>query len=98
MNDDLTASARPTKPKPRARSFLIAVLLLALTFWAAFKVSFDLSTFWAVWSNPIWAKFWPIPWDWVLTKENTFDPLIETLQIAVASTLVGCLRHLQFSL
>ncbi|MED5276951.1 MAG: phosphonate ABC transporter, permease protein PhnE [Actinomycetota bacterium] len=97
MNDDPKIPIRPTKPKPRARSFFIALVLLGLTFWAAIKVSFNLSTFWEVWSNPIWAKFWPIPWDWVLTKENTFDPLIETLQIAVASTLVGCLLALPVS-
>ena len=41
--------------------------------------------------------FWPIPWDWVFTKENTFDPLIETLQIAITSTLVGCLLALPIS-
>ena len=97
MNDYTDTSKRPVKPKPRARSFLIALVLLALTFWAAFKVSFNLSTFWEVWSNPIWGKFWPIPWDWVLKKENAFDPLIETLQIAVASTLLGCLLALPIS-
>ena len=97
MNDYTNTSERPVIPKPRARSFLIALVLLALTFWAAFKVSFDLSTFWEVWTNPIWSMFWPIPWDWVFTKENTFDPLIETLQIAVTSTLVGCLLALPVS-
>ncbi|MAT62766.1 MAG: phosphonate ABC transporter, permease protein PhnE [Actinomycetota bacterium] len=97
MNDHTNTSERPVKPKPRARSFLIALVLLALTFWAAIKVSFDISTFWEVWTNPIWGMFWPIPWDWVFTKENTFDPLIETLQIAVASTLLGCLVALPVS-
>ena len=97
MNDYTNTSERPVKPKPRARSFFIALILLALTFWAAIKVSFDISTFWEVWTNPIWSMFWPIPWDWVFTKENTFDPLIETLQIAITSTLVGCLLALPIS-
>jgi len=32
MNDYTDTSERPVKPKPRARSFLIALVLLALTF------------------------------------------------------------------
>ncbi|GIT76572.1 MAG: hypothetical protein Ct9H300mP31_11030 [Acidimicrobiaceae bacterium] len=54
------------------------------------KVGFDASTFWNFWSNPLWEKFWPTPWDWVLDRHNVLDPLVETLQIAVVSTLIGC--------
>ena len=48
------------------------------------------STFWDIWTNPLWEKFWPIPWDWVLDRGNVIDPLIETFQIAVVSTVIGC--------
>ena len=54
------------------------------------QVGFDISTFWNVWSNPLWEKFWPVPWDWVLDWHNVLDPLLETFQIAVVATLVGC--------
>tara|TARA_B100001245_G_scaffold233750_1_gene218084 strand:- start:377 stop:1066 length:690 start_codon:yes stop_codon:yes gene_type:complete len=53
-------------------------------------VSFSFSTFWEVWSNPLWEKFWPIPWGWVLDGDNVIKPLVETFQIAVVSTVIGC--------
>ena len=69
---------------------MAAGLVAAYTVVAARPVGFDPSTFWQVWSNPLWEKFWPIPWDWVLDRHNVLDPLVETFQIAIVSTLVGC--------
>lgn len=43
-----------------------------------------------MWSNPLWEQFWPVPWDWVLDRDNVLDPLVETFQIAVIATFVGC--------
>ncbi len=85
---------RPRKPRPRLRSYLIAIGLIAFTIFAGREVGFSWSTFVDIWSNPLWEKFWPIPWDWVLDKENVFDPLVETFQIAILSTIVGCLLAL----
>ena len=81
---------RPVRPRPRARTWALAAAVLAYTVVAGRTVGFDLSTFWTVWSNPLWEKFWPIPWDWVLARHNVLDPLVETFQIAIVSTLVGC--------
>ena len=84
------ASTRPTRPRPRPRTLGIALVLLAFTVFAAREVNFSPSTFWEVWSNPLWEKFWPIPWGWVLDGENVIKPLVETFQIAVVSTVIGC--------
>ncbi len=84
------AQARPPRPRPRARSFAIAGALVAFTVFAGQRVGFDLSTAWNVWTNPLWEKFWPIPWDWVADRANVLEPLVETFQIAIISTLVGC--------
>jgi len=65
-------------------------VLATYTVVAGHTVGFDLSTFWTVWTNPLWDKFWPIPWDWVLDRHNVLDPLVETFQIAIVSTLIGC--------
>ena len=58
--------------------------------YAAREVGFRFSTFWEIWTNPLWEKFWPIEWDWVFDSQNVIEPLIETFQIAVVSTVVGC--------
>ena len=84
------ASTRPTRPRPRPRTLGIALVLVAFTVFAAREVSFSFSTFWEVWSNPLWEKFWPIPWGWVLDGDNVIRPLVETFQIAVVSTVIGC--------
>ena len=84
------ASTRPTRPRPRPRTLGITLVLVAFTVFAAREVSFSFSTFWEVWSNPLWEKFWPIPWGWVLDGENVIKPLVETFQIAVVSTVIGC--------
>ncbi|MEE2769080.1 MAG: phosphonate ABC transporter, permease protein PhnE [Actinomycetota bacterium] len=83
-------SARPTRPRIRPRAFVIGGVLAAFTVGAAIEVNFDLSFFWEVWSNPLWDMFWPVPWDWVFDGDNVIRPLIETFQIAIVSTVIGC--------
>lgn len=87
----VTAGAvRPERPRPRARSFIVVAGLVAATIYAARQVGFRFATFWEVWTNPLWEKFWPVPWDWVLNRSNVIDPLIETFQIAIIATIIGC--------
>lgn len=82
--------ARPVRPKPRLRSFAVAVGLVGFTIFAARQVDFTFSTFIDIWTNPLWEKFWPVPWDWVFNRRNVIDPLIETFQIAIMATVIGC--------
>jgi phosphonate transport system permease protein len=83
-------TARPAKPKPPLTTWLVAIALLVFTIFAARQIGFEWGTFVDMWTNPLWDRFWPIPWDWVLDRDNVFDPLIETFQIAIISTIVGC--------
>jgi len=90
-------STRPVRPRLRARTVGSAAALMAFSIFAAREVGFDPSTFWEVWSNPLWEKFWPIPWDWVLDSGNVLQPFVETLQIATISTILGCSLALPIS-
>lgn len=87
---DAAATARPTKPRPRLISWLAAAFIAGFTVFSARQIDLRWSTFVDMWTNPLWEKFWPIPWDWVLDRGNVFDALIETFQIAIVSTVVGC--------
>jgi len=84
------ASQRPTKPRRKPLTYLVALGLVVWTVFTARQVGFRWSTFIDVWTNPLWEKFWPIPWEWVLNRDNVIDPLIETFQIAIVSTVIGC--------
>ena len=84
------AVQRPKKPRPKLTSYLLALGLIAFTVFAAREVGLEWGTFIDMWTNPLWEKFWPVPWDWVLDRHNVIDPLIETFQIAIISTIVGC--------
>lgn len=86
----MTSTGRPARPKTRPRTWAVGVGVVAYTLLAGTAVDFELATFWNVWTNPLWEKFWPIPWDWVLDRHNVIDPLVETFQIAIVSTLIGC--------
>ncbi|MFQ5556359.1 MAG: phosphonate ABC transporter, permease protein PhnE [Acidimicrobiales bacterium] len=88
--EPVPGTSRPARPRPRVRSFVVAAALAVFTVFSAREVGFTLSTFWTIWTNPLWEKFWPVPWDWVLSRDNVLGPLAETLQIAVISTVVGC--------
>jgi phosphonate transport system permease protein len=90
VTDPTPASVRPAKPRRSPLHVLVAVALVAWTVFAARQVGFRWSTFLDVWTNPLWEKFWPIPWDWVLDRDNVIDPLIETFQIAIVATVIGC--------
>ena len=84
------ASARPKKPRPQLTTYLLVIVLAAFTVFAARQIGFKWSSFVDMWTNPLWDRFWPVPWDWVLNRRNVFDALIETFQIAIISTLIGC--------
>ncbi len=84
------APARPTKPRLRARSVLIGLAVIAFTFYAARQSGWDWGSFISVWTNPLWARFWPIDWDWVFDRRNVLDPILETFQIAIVATVIGC--------
>jgi len=85
-----SATDWPKKPRPQI-SILVGILVaVAFTVFSARQINMQLSTFIDLWTNPLWEKFWPIPWEWVLNRHNVIDPLIETFQIAIVSTLIGC--------
>ncbi len=101
---------RPTRPRPRIRSFVVAAGLIAFTIFAGRKVGFTISTVVNLGNLPdnpfqdtiwdkgkIWSLFWPIPWDWVFNRRNVIDPLLETFQIAIISSLIGCSLALPIS-
>lgn len=69
---------------------LVGIGVFVFTIYAARRSGWDWGSFVTVWDNPIWSRFWPIDWDWVLDRRNVFDPLIETFQIAVVATVIGC--------
>lgn len=87
---DLALPGRPRRPRLRVRTVAITVATLAFTWYAAIRSGWEWGSFVSVWSNPLWARFWPIDWDWVLDRHNVLDPLIETFQIAVVATIIGC--------
>lgn len=83
-------AARPPKPRPRLTTYLVVIGLAAFTVWSAYKIKLRWSSFIDMWTNPLWGRFWPVPWDWVFSRHNVFDALVETFQIAIISTVVGC--------
>ena len=83
-------TARPRKPRPHITSYLLVIALAGFTVWSAYKINLKWSSFIDMWTNPLWEKFWPVPWEWVFSRHNVFDALIETFQIAIISTVVGC--------
>ncbi|MDJ0769085.1 MAG: phosphonate ABC transporter, permease protein PhnE [Ilumatobacter sp.] len=89
---EITANqvARPRKPRPHATSYVITAGLIAFTIFSAQEIGFKWSSFVDMWTNPLWDRFWPIPWDWVLDRDNVLSPLVETFQIAILSTIIGC--------
>jgi phosphonate transport system permease protein len=88
------APERPTKPRLRIRSVVIAAAVIAFTVKAAQESGWEWSSFVTVWTDPLWQRFWPIDWDFVLDRNNVLEPLLETFQIAVVSTTIGCLLAL----
>jgi phosphonate transport system permease protein len=91
MSDAVAApTARPRKPRPRLTTYLLVVGLAAFTIFSARQIDFRWSTFVDMWTNPLWERFWPIPWDCVLDRDHVLDPLVETFQIAIVSTIIGC--------
>jgi phosphonate transport system permease protein len=83
-------TSRPKKPRPRPATYLLVIAVAAFTVFAAGEIGLKWSSFVDMWTNPLWGKFWPVPWDWVFSRRNVFDALIETFQIAIISTVIGC--------
>ncbi len=81
---------RPTKPRPKLTVVLGLVAAVVFTLYSAQQVDMRVSTFVDMWTNPLWEKFWPIEWDWVLDRSHVIDPLIETFQIGIISAVIGC--------
>jgi phosphonate transport system permease protein len=91
MSDSaVRVAARPRKPRPHFTSYLLVLALTAFTIFAARQIGLEWRSFVDMWTNPLWDRFWPVPWDWVFSSHNVFDPLIETFQIAIIATLIGC--------
>ena len=86
----VTVASRPRKPRPHLTSYLLVIALVAFTVFAAREIGLKWSSFVDMWTNPLWERFWPVPWEWVFNRHNVFDPLIETFQIAIISTIIGC--------
>lgn len=84
------AVARPAKPRPKFTLLLALVGVVVFTLYSAQQVDMQVSTFLDMWTNPLWEKFWPIEWDWVLNRSNVINPLIETFQIGIISAVIGC--------
>ncbi len=83
---DEATPQRPTKPRLRVRTLFIAAGVIAFTLHAARESGWDWSSFVTVWTNPIWQRFWPIDWEFVLDRNNVLEPLLETFQIAIPSS------------
>lgn len=111
-------AARPRKPRPQLTSYLLVIALAAFTVFAANQIGLKWSSFVDMWTNPLWDRFWPVPWDWVFGENvkqfdalgnplldpetgnqltiwefntrHVIDPLIETFQIAIIATVIGC--------
>jgi len=92
-----SGTARPRKPPLQLRTVLIAAGLAAATVYAARQSGWEWGSFISVWSNPLWERFWPIDWDFVLDRRNVLDPLVETFQIAIVATVIGCALALPVS-
>lgn len=88
--DAAPAFSRPKRPRLRARTMVIALAVIAGTVYAARESGWEWSSFISVWSNPLWERFWPIDWEFVFSRQNVLDPLLETFQIAVVATVIGC--------
>ena len=87
---DAPSVARPRKPRTGLLTYLLVLALAAFTVFSARQIGFEWRSFIDMWTNPLWHRFWPIPWDWVLNRHNVLDPLVETFQIAIISTVIGC--------
>ncbi len=94
---DAGQQARPSKPPIRLWMVLVALVVVAFTVLSARRSGFDWGSFVTVWTNPLWGRFWPADWEFVANRRNVLDPLIETFQIAIVATVVGCSLALPIS-
>jgi phosphonate transport system permease protein len=86
------ARGRPTRPRRSPWSLVGIAAFLAITWWAAsreFGIGFDLVS---VFTNltrgaSILAEFFPPNWAYL---PRTFEPMLETFQMAVVASALGC--------
>ncbi len=88
---EVTAPVRPRKPRLRVRTVAIAIGVIAFTVYSARQSGWEWASFITVWTNPLWMRFWPIDWEFVFDRNNVLEPLVETFQIAIVATVIGCL-------
>ncbi len=86
------ASQRPAKPRPSIVAPLVVVAFLVITWWAAsdeLGIGFDVFELLTNLTRgaSILAEF--VPPDWAFL-ERTWDPLLETFQMAVIASVIGC--------
>jgi phosphonate transport system permease protein len=84
--------ARPTRPRPSIVGPIAFLIFLAITWWAAsdeFGIDFDLPELLTNLTRgaDILAEFWPPAWDFL---PETFGPMLETVQMAIIASVIGC--------
>lgn len=95
MSGELEVAVRPKKPLPVWWSWPVAALLLGFTWFTAIRVGFSLKVVWEMPTNPLWEFFFPPNFEFL--DADVWDALIETFQIAILATVVGCLIALPLS-
>ena len=83
------ASARPTKPRPSPWRWVIVAAVVAFTWFAAEQTRFSIPELIENFTraNDLAKEFWPPAWE---VARGLVDPFLETIQIAVIGTIVGC--------
>lgn len=84
-------TARPAPPKKTVKPYLIAVTIIIFTIFAGRQIGFSLAQLGENLDNAreFLAKFWPPDWEWA--REEVPGPMIETFQIAILASIIGCL-------
>jgi phosphonate transport system permease protein len=85
-------AARPRKPARSFAPYVALAVFAAITWWAAsdaFGIGFDIGELLANMTRgaDILAEFWPPNWAFL---PRTFGPLVETIQIAILASVIGC--------
>lgn len=80
---------RPTKPRRSPLAYVGALVLLGFTWYAADQTSVSLPELWSNLSrgSDLAREFWPPDWG---IADNLVEPYVETIQIAVMGSFVGC--------
>ena len=86
----MTEGVRPARPKKSIVPYFVAAAILAFTVFAARQVGFSLSQLVNNFqtAKDFLGRFFPPDWAWA--KENVPGPMIETIQIAILASIIGC--------